>query len=183
MHQYHLKKGVHGLLVIRLVGRGFYSTSVPFRFVTDIVRKLSSYARVLAKGTNVTGETDVASWRSLASEGVQNLDCKQVQLQSLYAERVLLLMVNVLDSCHGVNMPVLRPHLAEAEGYEVELNVAVNSSLHGSGFETSVFQDNDFFKVLEISQMGVIYLRAHSNLVRFWPIEKTPSEPADGRLV
>eukprot|EP00892_Ulva_mutabilis_P012890 jgi/Ulvmu1/9974/UM059_0023.1 len=95
-------------------------------FVSDIVKKLVGYASALVAGecqSNIqnvrTGPETEA--RAMDEDKALPQDCSAL---CGFAQRTMLLLISILDWCHGVSMPIRRPHHASAKGVQIEVAAA-----------------------------------------------------------
>lgn len=132
------------------------------RFVSEVVSKLVGYA------TTLMGADDDPSVNHKDTFAVAN-DLPQDSLCG-FVQRTLLLLISILDWCHGFSMPIQRPHHASAKGLQVEMAAAGMlraglTSIDSTQAEVDIALDRD---------KGKILLAVHSLMVRTLPFTVAP---------
>lgn len=134
-----------------------------YRFVAEVVSKLVGYATALV-GDEANSNINLMSrgGRLEVSKDEEDLPQSSDTLRS-FAQRTMLLLISILDWCHGYSMPIQRPHHASAKGLHVEMAAAGMlrvglPSAESTLPEVDVALDRD---------KGKILLAVHSLMVRF----------------
>lgn len=106
--------------------------------------------------TDTSGNCIVAEY---SAEGV--IPSGDTDSLRVFAHRTMLLLITVLDWCHGLSMPIQRPHHASAKGVQVEMAAA--GMLRNGAFSIDTSQcDVD---VAVDRDKGKILLNVHSQMV------------------
>lgn len=94
---------------------------VECRFVSDIVARLVEYASALVGGSTLS-TVDIADRVHVAESHSMDQELQQdPSVLCGFATRTMVLLISILDWCHGVSMPIQRPHHASAKGLQVEM--------------------------------------------------------------
>lgn len=147
-----------------------------FRFVSDVVSKLVGYATVLVGDESISNINLQSPGERLQVSMEEEEDWPQTSdTLCSFAQRTMLLLISILDWCHGYSMPIQRPHHASAKGLHVEMAAAgmLRVGLPSAGStvpEVDVALDRDKGKILLAVHSLMVRIDSSSRCYGFCPI-------------